>query len=121
MRNMLTARRVTLLWCGVLASLALAAPAGAGSAIQIRHPCGSGRDATELVTRAGPGTRCRTALATMRAWRRVGNPSRFRGHRCGSVRGFNVDFTDTPAPPRRWFATWQCRKGPAIYRIWTRY
>jgi len=93
---MLAARRVVPWCCTLLVALALTAPGSAGAAIEIRHPCGSGTDATELVTRAGPGTRCRTALATMRAWRRAGNPSRFRGHRCGRVKGFTVDFTDSP-------------------------
>ncbi len=99
----------------VAATFAVAAPAH--GAIRIKHRCGAGQDRTELVTRAGAGTRCATALAVMRAWRRAGNPARFRGHRCGEVRGFNVDFTDI----RRWFATWQCRRGAAIYRVWTRY
>jgi hypothetical protein len=77
--------------------------------------CGTGRDSGELVTRAGKGSSCRSGLPLMRAWRAADNPRRFRSYRCGDVPGARVEFRGD----QRWFASWQCIRGPKTYRVWT--
>jgi hypothetical protein len=77
--------------------------------------CGTGRDSGELVTRAGKGSRCRTGLPLMRAWRAADNPRRFRSYRCGDVPDTQVEFRGD----QRWFASWQCTRGSIAYRVWT--
>ena len=88
--------------------------AGSASAAKITGIC---RVSTaQLVTSADPNS-CGVGVGVMRDWQRAGKPKRFRYFTCGKVPGINVGF----ARNKRWFATYQCATGSAMYRIWTRY
>jgi hypothetical protein len=107
-------RRLTI--AAATLGLALsAAPAASAGDLRMKPVCGTAKDQYELVTRSGRGSKCRPGLRLMRGWRQADNPRRYRGYRCGDAPVADVEFKRG----KRWFATWQCRRGAKTYRIWT--
>lgn len=118
---MLSAAPRRFLLASLVCALALACAAvpavGARHQRQLTRVCGHASHATELITRSGARATCRQAVRVMRAWRRAGNPHRFRSMRCGEIGPTVLDYRHG----HRYFATWKCAAHQRAYVIWTPY
>lgn len=104
-----------------LGALAIAASPAAASGItdsgNITNPCPKASGTQRVFSAAGTGATCTQGVPLMRAWTKAHKPRTFRSYTCGEVKRTTVAFEGG----RRWFATWQCARGPVTYVIWTRY